>query len=864
MTRSLRSIPAWAGLLLLAVLAGCASDPLAWPKETCTARPWTRWWWMGSAVDRGNLGDLLGQYYQAGIGGVEICPIYGADEYEDQYIQFLSPKWMEMLDAATADADHLDMGVDMTTGTGWPMGGPWIGKDDASSNAKFEEFHVKGGEHLKENLPTDRLRCVVALSDTREILDILWRVKNGKIDWLAPPGNWRVCVVSQVGPVQKVKRAAPGGEGWVVDPFSVTALDHYLARFDQAFADYHGRLPRCQFHDSYEYVGDWTSDLFKEFKARRHYDLARALPALMGEGTPDQVGDAKCDYRQTMAELHLEYIRRWTEWCHQHGMLSREQAHGAPANILDLYAAADIPETECYEAFDEDNIDVHKCASSAAHCTGKQLASSESFTWLDEQFNVTLAEAKREADFLFLGGTNHILFHGIPYSPKDAPWPGWVFYASTDFSPTGGLWRDLPEFCSYITRCQSILQSGTPDNDVLLYLPIYDLWYSPKGMLIPLKIEGDWMRSMKVHDVALALWHGGYGFDEVSDAMLGSAIAVPGGVKLGGNVYKAVVVPPCRYMPLATRTELAFLRRVGVNVVETPTPQGTLDQLAELGVQPETMTQFGIRFIRRKWEKGENYFLVNWSGGDFSDWITLAKPAESVVLLDPMNSERTGVAKLRTDDQGRTQIFLQIKDGESRILRTFNAERVEGKPWPYEQTAGAAIPIEGTWNISFVDGGPSLPAAFQMDHLASWTNGDDPVRQTFAGTSRYEIEFNLPSTWAHQWVLDLGDVRDSAEVTLNGQPVGTAISPPYLFHVEKYLQPGQNVLDVCVTNVAANCIRDMDRRGVKWKIFHDPPNVMGIHHKPLDASGWPVRDAGMLGPVRLIPENDLSSGGGGG
>jgi hypothetical protein len=101
-------------------------------------------------------------------------------------------------------------------------------------------------------------------------------------------------------------------------------------------------------------------------------------------------------------------------------------------------------------------------------------------------------------------------------------------------------------------------------------------------------------------------------------------------------------------------------------------------------------------------------------------------------------------------------------------------------------------------------------------------------------------------------------------VTLNGQPIGMAISPPYLFHVEKYLQPGQNVLDFWITNVAANRIRDMDRRGVKWKIFHDPPNVMSIHHKPLDASGWPVRDAGLLGPVRLIPENDLSSGGGGG
>ena len=59
---------------------------------------------------------------------------------------------------------------------------------------------------------------------------------------------------------------------------------------------------------------------------------------------------------------------------------------------------------------------------------GRKLASSESFTWLGEHFQVSLADVKQEADFLFLSGVNHLFLHGTPYSPADVPWPGWLFY----------------------------------------------------------------------------------------------------------------------------------------------------------------------------------------------------------------------------------------------------------------------------------------------------------------------------------------------------------------------------------------------------------------------------------------------------
>ncbi|MEX2513519.1 MAG: hypothetical protein WD398_11480 [Cyclobacteriaceae bacterium] len=72
-------------------------QPGKWPVSSSTAKPWARWWWMGSAVDKNNLRALLKQYADAGIGGLEIAPIYGAKGFENRFLNYLSPEWLEML-----------------------------------------------------------------------------------------------------------------------------------------------------------------------------------------------------------------------------------------------------------------------------------------------------------------------------------------------------------------------------------------------------------------------------------------------------------------------------------------------------------------------------------------------------------------------------------------------------------------------------------------------------------------------------------------------------------------------------------------------------------------------------------------------
>jgi hypothetical protein len=147
-----------------------------------------------------------------------------------------------------------------------------------------------------------------------------------------------------------------------------------------------------------------------------------------------------------------------------------------------------------------------------------------------------------------------------------------------------------------------------------------------------------------------------------------------------------------------------------------------------------------------------------------------------------------------------------------------------------------------------------------METLVSWTE-QGAKAAAFAGSARYRIEFDhAPSANATDYLLDLGDVRDSARVALNGQPVATLWSVPFRVAVGKHLKPGKNVLEVEVTNLAANRVRDLDRRGVTWRIMKEI-NFVNISYKPFDASPWDIAPSGLLGPVTLTPMRGTTDGG---
>ena len=346
-----------------------------------------------------------------------------------------------------------------------------------------------------------------------------------------------------------VERSSKGGEGNVIDHFSENAVKHYLDFFDKNAKDIQLKGIRAFFNDSYEVddsqgEADWTPLFFEEFKKYRGYDLKNYLPALFGNDSEEMNERVLCDYRETISDLLLnKFTNEWKQWSRKYNAVVRNQAHGSPANILDLYAASDIPETEGTSVLGI------KMATSSGHVSGKSLISAEAATWLDEHFLSTLSEIKKNFDRYFANGVNHLVYHGSTYSPVSEEWPGWMFYASVHFAPTNTWWEDLKAVNSYVTNCQSFLQSSKPANDILLYFPIYDAW-SEKGNSM-LKHFGAQNEEL-TKGLGEMLLNNDYTFDYISDKQIEQLKVEDKKILSGNSEYKTIIIPNCDFIPLTT------------------------------------------------------------------------------------------------------------------------------------------------------------------------------------------------------------------------------------------------------------------------------------------------------------------------
>jgi hypothetical protein len=284
------------------------------------------------------------------------------------------------------------------------------------------------------------------------------------------------------------------------------------------------------------------------------------------------------------------------------------------------------------------------------------------------------------------------------------------------------------------------------------------------------------------------------------------------------------------------------------------TPHSNGDTAALDEIARETMTKAGLTFVRRSVGAGWVYFIGNRKPTNFDGWIQLARPAASVIIFDPMTGN-SGVAAVEpTGSSGGARVRLQLFAGESVMLRVGAGNVVEGRPWVYWESPASAAGVQalgGPWQVRFKSGGPTLPADFQTAQLVSWTAFPDPGVEAFAGTAEYETTFDASAGVVGRMALDLGDVHQSARVRVNGRDYGTLITPPFRVVVDN-LKPVGNQLEVEVTSVAANRIRDLDRRGVNWKIFKEI-NFVDINYVPFNAAHWPITDCGLLGPVTLTP-----------
>ena len=275
--------------LILASLSMTANAQ-QWPEVQQEAKAGARWWWLGSAVDKENLRWNMQEYANHGIGALEITPIYGVQGNdaleitpiygvqgnEANNIPYLSDRWMEMLREVQKNGLELGIEVDMATGTGWPFGGPWVPLEESASKAVFVDTTFIGNSIQCLNLqapekdaPYCRLDKVMAYW-RGEPYDVTAYMHDGKLTWSPAEqlkaqiktvanntlkkalklqlkemetAQWRVVAVYCRFGVMKVKRAAPGGMGLVIDHFDKKAVSNYLQHIEDAFERTKWRQP---------------------------------------------------------------------------------------------------------------------------------------------------------------------------------------------------------------------------------------------------------------------------------------------------------------------------------------------------------------------------------------------------------------------------------------------------------------------------------------------------------------------------------------------------------------------------------------------------------------------------------------------
>jgi hypothetical protein len=489
---------------------------------------------------------------------------------------------------------------------------------------------------------------------------------------------------------------------------------------------------------------------------------------------------------------------------------------------------------------------------------------------LGNHFKVSLAQVKPVVDQVFIGGVNHIFYHGATYSPPEVAWPGWLFYASTNFNPQSHFWEALPELNRYVDNCQKMLQAHPTDADVLMYFPMEDIWHerNGKGKTHPLDLHAnsrDWMKNTSFGHWSEHMQTKGYQVDYVSDLLMKGLQPTAKRTfrTASGAEYKMLLIPAPHFVSLETMELWAKWVKQGLPVYFLehmplqPNSFGLTDEqkdrwhaaretmvmrwvsdpiniLERYRISRESIADQGISFIRKRSPQGARYFIANLSNRFSEGMVRLAKGTMDMELIDPM----TGVKSVVHTNKDK-EFFLNLAPGQSLLVSQL---ALKSKV----QVIGDKVisPIEplGQVTVSFPD---KQLKSLVLDDLDYWTR--DSLTHDYSGKGTYAFDFELTAEQLPQAkILHLDQVRDWVRVKINGVDLGIIWSLPYQIKIPAGVLKTSNHIELAVTNVSANRIRKLDRERVNWKNFYEI-NFVDIQYKPFDASSWEVTESGLQG-----------------
>jgi len=734
------------------------------------------------------------------------------------------------------------------------------------------------------------------------VLDLTATVTDERtLDWDVPEGSWTLYSFFSAPSGAEVMSASPSGGGLHHDHLSPEGTDLQLRMVAAPMLARLGPFGDTAFDgfncDSWE-LGKptWTPGFRRAFRARRGYDPVPHLPTL-ALVDDDRFHAARVDsalsetrrrflhdLRTTVSELIVEtHYERVSRWCREHGVAFEAESgggpgHALPKDLLRALGAVDIPQGEFWMG----GRSYVKIASSAAHAYGRRLVGLESFTETGNHFAIRPARMKARADEAFLLGGNYLTMAVSEYSPREAGRPGWVHNAGPHLNASQTWWPMARPFFDYLARCSFLLQSGENVAHAAVYYTFRtaegELWAAPKD-----------------DDLAKRSKH--FAFDYVGDDLVQNRMhARDGRIALdGGATYQVLyVIPtPPGTMPLATLSAIRDLVRDGATVVWAGEPPARCPGLADYPACDERLRPIAdalwrsgrlitiprhdyarlvpileasasppawklpgnepLRFVHRRTAEAEIFFVVNRATWAVDVPVVFRIGDRACELWDPETGRIEPGACRRVDAGVELPIRLAPEGSVFVVFRGAGGPLVAS---PRRETRPGEVPpplpLEGPWEIEFPEG-HGAPPKLALDRLRSWAELDDPGVRYFSGIATYRASFDCPAEaldGGPAVALDLGDVRDVAEVRLNGKRLGIRWHPPYRLDVSGAIRPGENRLEIRVANLWHNRIvgdaaLPPDRRVTRMV---PATHYDRVRNKPLVPSG-------LLGPVRVVFAN---------
>ena len=630
-----------------------------------------------------------------------------------------------------------------------------------------------------------------------EVLDLTNKLRpDGSLDWPAPEGEWRVLRFGCAAMGVKTRPATPGGEGLETDKLSAEStrrhFNAYIGSLIKALGPDKDAIDTVLV-DSYE-VGaqNWTQGLERTFGERLGYGIVPYLPVFAGYVVKDVETSERflADFRRLVADLFAEnYGDEMARLCHAQGLKFSLEPHGDFASDDMRYGQnADIVIGNFWSgAKGTVNPGVERLVASIAHVWGRRYVGSEAFTAQPKGWLRTPAHIKAQGDYAYCLGVNRIIYHRYAHQPWTNPTyvPGMTMGPwGMHFERTQTWWPLAKDWVSYQTRCQQMLQDGRFVADVSLFC----------GEGAPNSLKG-------AESVPK-----GHGFDGCASAAVKAMRVERGELVLpSGMRYRMLAVPDsCRISPKMAHA-LERLKAEGATVVKYGEVK---DTLVRKGIAPDFICpQDGVSYIHRRYEGGEDAYFVAWQGATgVTVRCSFRQEGRIPELWNPETGGTADALEWSVRD-GRTEATLDFgPSGSMFVVFRRSAGNVKEASRRMRQEPVCEQPVSGGWELSFPSGW-GAPAQLHLDSLRSWTEIPDDGAKYFSGTATYSNRVSLGRAICagERLVLDLGDVREFAEVTVNDVSYPVMWKPPFRLDITEAAM-GRAALDVTVkvTNLWPN------------------------------------------------------------